>query len=155
MRKRNNRMRLVRPNAAYLENAIANSQPPSADEVAKVMNVLRIAYENLKAGHGTADDVHQLGWMLNVGFVRAQDIGQPLAQAFDDAGKAMQECESLQERHGRYGFTGPGILLMNAAMDLYADVLGMSSPNQMEAAENKAEKWLRESANQRRAQQAA
>lgn len=66
--------------------------------------------------------------------IRAEAIGKPLEEAFQAAGEALLECERIRQRHGRYGFTGPHILNMNAAMDLYADVLAMSSPNQMQAA---------------------
>ncbi len=145
-RKRNHRMRRVKPDPRAIGDALNNSLPPQPDEVQRVMNDIRAAYQRLKDGVGNLQDATQLGVMLNVGFVRAQAIGKPLADAFEEGGNAMRECERLQERHGKYGFTGQGLLQMNAALDLYEQVLAMSSLNQMAAAGDAAFCNMREHA---------
>lgn len=142
-RKRNNRMRRTVANCQAVANVVENSSPPPADKVMELMNKLRFEYERLKCGTGTAEDAVSMGMMVNVGWVRAHAIGKPLVAAFKDAGNALLECEAMKERHGAYGFTGPGLLAMNAAMDLYADLLALSSPNQMEAAEEEVLRMTR------------
>jgi hypothetical protein len=112
--------------------ALRNSQPTIPSEVARIMVLIRIAYEKLKTGHGTDADYDRVSAALNIALVRAESIGQPLVDAFKAAGEAMLECAHLHRRHGRFGFTGPHILAMNAAMDLYEEVLSLSSPNQMQ-----------------------
>lgn len=124
-------------------NAIGNSTPTAPPEVLRIMNIVRVSYEKLKAGHGTADDFDKLSAVVNVGLVRAESIGRALVEAFKDAGEAMLECARIHERHGKFGFTGPHLLAMNAAMDLYADVLAMSSPNQMHAAALESSRRIR------------
>lgn len=137
-RKRNHRMRCRGANVYALENVLHNSAPPDARAVGVQMTALHMAYESLKTGKGTEDDVVSLGIMLNVGAVRSRSIGAALGKAFEDAGAALQHCERLKEQHGRYGFTGPGLLSMNAALELYSELLAMSSPNQMSAAKHQA-----------------
>lgn len=131
-RKKNTRMPLRLKGDGL--HAFRNSQPTDPVQVQRIMNLIRIAYERLKSGHGTEADFDRVGAALNIGLIRAESIGQPLVEAFKSAGAAMLECVTLYRKHGKFGFTGPGILAMNAAMDDYESVLGASSPNQMEAA---------------------
>jgi hypothetical protein len=135
-------------NYCYLENAIGNSTPPPAEEVVKLMNGLRVVYERLKSGDGCIGDMNTMGLMLNTGCVRGRQIGQPIVDAFEHAGAALVECEKRKDTHGRYGFTGPGILAMNAALDLYGELVAMSSRRQMTDCENEVCKWMRENAKQ-------
>ncbi len=137
-RKRNHRMRRIEVDPFHTLEVIRDHQEAPEKGVMRVMNLLRAAYQRLRDGAGSRDDLHLVGVMLNVGLVRGADIGAPVAKAFEQAGTALQECEQLRERHGSYGFTGPGILLMNAAMDLYAELLAMSTPRQMDEAKERA-----------------
>lgn len=145
-RQRQARFARAQRNAGAVTAAVRDSAPPTAEEVTRVMTGLHMSYADLKAGTGTDDDVVSLGLMLNVGVVRAAAIGPTLVKAFEEAGAALQECEGIKERHGRYGFTGPGILSMNAALELYEQVLAMSSLNQMDAAEREVVRQMREHA---------
>lgn len=132
MRKRNTKMRLsLKGDGLY---AFRNSQPTAPAEVQRIMNLIRTAYERLKSGHGTERDFDHVGAAMNIGLIRAESIGQPLVEAFKQAGAAMLECVTRYRTGGRFGFSGLGILAMNAAMDDYESVLAASSPNQMEQA---------------------
>lgn len=126
--------RRTAPNSSAWLNAIGNSQPTQPAEVQRIMLVLRLAYEKLKAGHGGADDFDRIGAMVNVGLVRSEAIGEVAVDAFKAAGDSILECDRLWRHHGKPGFTGPHIVAMNEALDLYEQVLGMSSPSQMHAA---------------------
>jgi hypothetical protein len=131
-RKRNHRMRPT-PKGDGL-HAFRNAMPTEPDQVQRIMVLIRLSYEKLKAGHGTRADYDRVGAAANIGLIRAESIGKPLVHAFQAAGEAMLECSRIERRHGKFGFHGPDILHMNAAMDLYEEILSMSSPIQMEAA---------------------
>ena len=52
------------------------------------------------------------------------------------AQRAMNEASAIYERHGRFGFTGTGIQAMADALDLYGQIVAMSTPRQiLEAAQ--------------------
>lgn len=123
-----------RVNATSWANAIFNSQPTPANEVIRIMVHIRTAYERLKSGTGTDDDFDVVGCAINVGMIRAEAIDTRLVDMFKAAGEALLEAQRLRDRHGRFGFTGPHILNMNAGMDLYEQVLSLSTPNQMHSA---------------------
>jgi hypothetical protein len=114
--------------------AIANSQPTPAADVTRIMVSARMSYERLKQGDAPASDFERLAAVLNVGLIRGESIGAEVVEAMKLAMEAILECHSLHQRHGRWGFTGPGIQAMNEALELYEQILGASSPNQMEAA---------------------
>lgn len=114
--------------------AIANSRPTPAADVTRIMVSVRMSYERLKLGDAPASDFERLAAVLNVGLIRAESIGQEVVEAMKLAMEAILECHRLHERHGRWGFTGPGLHAMNAALEFYEQILGSSSPNQMEAA---------------------
>jgi hypothetical protein len=131
-RKRNHRMSLRARESGL--HALRYSQPTPPAEVSRIMVLIRLSYEKLKIGSGTGQDYDRVGAAMNVGLIRAESIGQALVDAFLAAGQAMLECSRIHQRHGKFGFTGPHLLTMNAAMDLYEETLAMSSPNQMDAA---------------------
>lgn len=142
-RKRNHRMRQRPANCAALENAIYNNSPTPAAEVTRVMAAVRLSYEKLKLGTGTSEDLLHVQSALNVGMVRAESIDPEVVRMFVAAGEALVECERIRRRSGRYGFTGPHILAMNAAMDLYEQMLTLSTPNQLHAAATEADRRIR------------
>lgn len=131
-RKHTRRKHVVNPTAWAC--AIFNSQVTEPAEVSRIMVLLRTAYERLKSKAGTHEDFDRVAAAINVGMIRAEAIDQQLVEMFKAAGEAMLEADRIRERHGSYGFTGPHLLAMNAVMDLYEEVLGKSTPNQMNAA---------------------
>lgn len=114
--------------------AIANSQPTPAADVTRIMVSARMSYERLKLGDAPASDFERLAAVLNVGLIRAESIAPEVVEAMKEAIEALLHCHSLHQRHGRWGFTGPGLQAMNAALELYEQILAQSSPLQMEAA---------------------
>lgn len=114
--------------------AIANSQPTPAADVTKIMVSVRMSYERLKLGDAPASDFERLAAVLNVGLIRSESIGTEVVEAMKLAMEAILNCHRLHERHGRWGFTGPDLQAMNAALEFYEQILAKSSPNQMEAA---------------------
>lgn len=142
MKKRNRKMRREPANNLYLENLLANSRPPPEQDVTRLMNDVRTMYQRVRDGVGDEVDVIRLGVVINTGCTRGRTIGQPLVDAFQLAGEALLRCEERSKRTGHTGFDGPGLLAMNAAMDLYQELLTLSSVQQMADAETAARRWM-------------
>ena len=145
MKKQNHKMRLKR-HIANTESPLAtiyNSRPSEPAEVSRVMVDVRMCYERLKSGAGTEQDYRVVIFAVNIGMIRAEAIDTELVSYFLAAGEALMECGRLHARHDRYGFTGPGILAINAALEFYEQMLGLSSPNQMHAAAEEADRRYR------------
>ena len=124
-------------NTSWLETLAANSDP-CPQHATQISNAVRIAFERLKSGHGTADDFNRLGAALNVALIRAEDI-DPLAEETMLAGIAgMNNCDAIWQRHHRYGFTGPDLIAVSDAVNLYEDILRISKPLLMEKAAQEA-----------------
>jgi hypothetical protein len=141
-RKRNRRMQSRPANCFYLENLLFNNRTPDPAEVLRLMNVVLVPYQRLLDGVGSEEDVIQLGLVVNTGCVRARAVGQLLVDAFQNAGEALIRCEDRMRTHGCFGFDGPGVNSMNAAMDLYHDLLTLSSVKQMHEAEQEARRLM-------------
>jgi hypothetical protein len=119
-----------RDSMASIHVLAANSEQPEAN-ANRIMLTLRVAFEKLKSGTEDHDQFDRLAAAINVGLIRAEPI-DPLAEKTMAAGvQAMMACGCIFERHGRYGFTGPDLLAMNDALDLYENILRLSTPKQM------------------------
>lgn len=136
-------------------SAIALSQPHTEEHVRRLMETTRVALVRLL--EGTAEDIHigRLGIDVNMGWVRAQQIGNagPLEDIFERAGNALAEAAAIHDRHGRWGLTGPGRLALSEAVDAFEEVLRASSPRQMHEAEERV--WRLTQAGNRAARRAA
>lgn len=114
--------------------ALSNSQPTGHAEAVRITNLIRIAFENLKAGTGDADDFSRLAAAINVGIVRGEAIDQEVVDVMNRACEALLECSRRFAQHGRFGFAGPELAAVADAIDWYSQILEASTPNQMEAA---------------------
>lgn len=121
-------------------HAFTNSLPTPQAEVSRIMLLLRTCWQRLRDGVGSRDDLDTVGAAMNVGEVRSEVIpnGTEAVAMFDAGGKALGQAQRRHETHGRYGFTGPELAEVDAALDLYEQLLAESSPNQMEAASREA-----------------
>lgn len=105
----------------------ANSEQPEAN-ANRIMLALRVAFEKLKIGSEDDAQFDRLAAAINVGLIRAEGIDSQ-AEAVMLAGvQAMMSCACIHARHGRFGFTGPDLLAMNDALDLYESILRLSTP---------------------------
>ena len=119
-------------------NVISGNQEQPEWNVSEIMVKIRTAYELLKSGHATDDHFDRVGAALNIGLIRAESIDPLCEQTMQGGVDAMYHCAGLHERHGKYGFTGPGIVAMNDAVNLYEDILRLSTPLQMQDAQEAA-----------------
>lgn len=121
-------------------HALTNSMPTPAAEVNRIMMLLRTCWQRLRDGVGAPGDLDTVGAAMNVGEVRCEVIpdGEDAVAMFDAGGKALGQAQLRYDAQGRYGFTGPELAAVDAALSLYQDLLAESSPNQMEAATREA-----------------
>lgn len=117
----------------WLETLAANSEPDPAHAM-QITNMVRTSFELLKSGHGTAKDFNRLGAALNVALIRAEAIDPLAEQTIAGGMEAMRNCDRIWQKHGRYGFTGPDLIALADAVNLYEEILRITKPILMEQA---------------------
>lgn len=127
---------------AWIET-IAGNRQQVPDNATRIMNKIRTAFELLKTGTTDCQQFDRLAAAFNVGLIRAEAI-DPLAEQTMQAGAdAMRRCDDIFGRHGKYGFHGPDLVAMGDALDLYEDILRLSTPKMMvDALEEAARRML-------------
>lgn len=111
----------------------AHQEQPEAN-ADRIMCLVRLAFEKLKHGSEDPRQFDRLAGALNIGLIRAEAI-DPLAEETMLAGlEAVRRCDAIFARHQRYGFTGPDLTIVADAVNLYEDILRLSTPRMMEDA---------------------
>ncbi len=113
---------------------IAHHQQATSQQATGLMLELYEHFDALKSGDALPDHFHQLACSLNTAMVLAERIGQQLVDVMDAAHAAMIECAEFHQRHGRFGFTGPGMQAVAEALDVYGQIVSLSTPRQVMAA---------------------
>lgn len=104
------------------------------DHVVRVIAKLNGWFKNLRNQGTDPADFDNLGRALNIGLVRANQIAMDAHQVMDRAADAMNASSARFDKHGRFGFTGPQIHDVQDAIDLYAQIMRLSTAGQMEDA---------------------
>jgi len=120
--------------AAWDTKVLDGLQDQPEDNYHAIMAMVRTAFERLKSGTADAKDFDRVASAFNVALVRAEAIDFRAVEVMQAGVAAMVECDGLQQRHRKYGFTGPGLVAANDAMNLYEDILRLSAPVLMEQA---------------------
>lgn len=121
----------------------ANTEQPK-ENADRIMVAIRLAFEKLKTGSASGEDFDRVSAAINVGLIRAELI-DPLAKETMVKGVgALMRCADIHSRHGKFGFTGPDLELMNDAVTLYEGILRLSTPKQMLDALDTAARRMRE-----------
>jgi hypothetical protein len=123
--------------------AIGASQPFPPSELTRILIKVNDAFGELKNGTTSDEMFDRMAAVLNVGMVRCEVIGQGGVEVFKAAQQALMSCDDLKSRHGKYGFTGPGITAMQDAIALYSEILKASTPLQMERAQQECIRRIR------------
>jgi thioredoxin reductase len=108
----------------------ANSEQPK-ENADKIMLRIRTSFESLKNGSTDSDHFDRIASAINVGLIRSESIAKEAECVMNDGVKALIECNDIFNKHGKYGFTGSGIVAMNEAIELYEQMVRMSTPKQM------------------------
>jgi len=106
-------------------------QPFTAPELLQLELPIRISYEAIKTGHGSAQDFHDLAAAVNITMVRSESI-DPLCEATAIAARdALMRTWHRYERTGLIGFDGPAIGEVEAGIELHEQLIRLSTPLQM------------------------
>lgn len=113
-----------------------NARPYEEGEMAEEHIKTRAAFERLRDGQGDEEDFDRVSMMLNIGLVRAEDIGngELLVQTMQKAQDAMVRVKARYLRGLRFGFDADGLASVPAALDAYETIMDASSPKQMKLA---------------------
>lgn len=128
MRKRTHRKH--RPGLHPLD-AITACQPFPDAEITRILLKVHDAFVHMRTGGTDPDKFDRMAAVLNVGMVRSESIGQSGVDVFKAAQVALMEADRFLGSHHRFGFTGPGLEAMKAAIGLYEELLRASTPRQM------------------------
>lgn len=130
--------------AAWDTRVIIGNQDMPEDHSENILVKVKAAWELLRTGCGEVKDYNRLANAFNVALVRAEQI-DPLAEQTMLAGiEAMQRCDGIWQRHGRFGFLGPDLTAVQDAIELYEGILRLSKPLQMEQAVTEAARRMLE-----------
>ena len=119
---------------------IVGNKDQQEENATRIMNEIRLAFELLKSGQALISHFDTVACALNVGLARAELIDALVEETMQKGIDAMYSCFEINERHGRYGFTGPDILAVTDAINWYDSILRLSTPRMMNDAANAAHK---------------
>lgn len=117
---------------------IVGNKEQQEENATRIMNEIRVAFELLKSGQAQVAHFDRVAAALNVGLARAELIDALVEETMQKGIDAMYSCFDINERHGRYGFTGPDILAVTDAINVYDGILRLSTPRMMNDAADTA-----------------
>lgn len=118
------RLRMTASHLAHIEG----NQPVSEEKATGLMLELWSAFDALKAG---SDDMAHLTWIassMNTAVVLAERIDQEVVDVILAAHDAIREAAEIKDRHGKIGFTGPGMQAIAEALDVYGQIVRLQTP---------------------------
>lgn len=124
---------------SWICTIVGNKEQPQ-DNADQIMEKIRVAFELLKSGQALDTHFDSVASALNVGLARAELIDALVEETMQKGIDAMYSCFEINERHGRYGFTGPDIAAVTDAINVYDSILRLSTPKMMNDAADVAHK---------------
>ena len=117
-----------------------NARPHEPGEKAGAHLKTMARFDRLTDGTGDEDDFDHVALVLNIVKMRAFDItgGELAADMIERAQDAMLRCRARHQKHGRYGFDGPGLVDMREALLAAQQIIDASTPLQMRSARRAA-----------------
>jgi hypothetical protein len=106
-------------------------QPFTPDELLKLELPIRMAFEAIKTGRGTLQDISDIGVAINSAMVRAESLDPLCLQTAIAARDALLRCLHRHNATGKVGFDGPAIADVDLGIDLHEQLLRLSTPLQM------------------------
>jgi hypothetical protein len=113
---------------------VAASRETDSGVATNIAVKLQDAFRQLCDGSTDDDLFDRLASAINIGMIRAEKIDALLEASMVAGRDALIECDGIRGRHGRYGFTGPGLAAMRVALDDYETIVAASTPHLMQAA---------------------
>lgn len=106
-------------------------EPFTPAELIELELPIRLAFDSIKNGRGTLQDISDIGAAINTTMVRAESISPKCVLAAIAARDALQRTLTRYHSTGRVGFDGPAIADVAVGIDLHEQMLRLSTPVQM------------------------
>lgn len=106
-------------------------EPFTADELLRLELPIRMSFQALRNGKGTAQDFHDIAAAINVTIVRSESINALCEQTAIAARDALMRCWDRHEKTGRWGFDGPALTSVEEGIALHEQLVELSTPQQM------------------------
>lgn len=120
------------PTAAFA--TILQHRPMSKKNFAKCSTEVRTAWHHLCNGTGTTDHFDAVATAMNICLVRSESIGEDAVEVSQRAQAAMVAMQQRYLRCARLGPDAAALADVPLGLDLYDELLRMSSPLQLETA---------------------
>lgn len=114
--------------------AVAKVAAFSPDEIVRLAMPVRQAWEALRAGHGTEFDFHDLAAVINIALIRSESIDPLAVETCQRAQAALMAMLDRAARLHRWGCDAQALRDIPPALDLYDQLVELSTPLQMHAA---------------------
>ena len=121
--------RRINPFAAQI--VLQQNQQTKPSQATGLMLELHQCFGALKNGSDDEELFNRLGSSLNTALVLAERIDDKVVAVILEAHEAMGRCWDRFEAHGRFGFDGPGISAMVDALDVYDQIVRLTTPKQI------------------------
>ena len=112
-------------------------EPFSPSELMRLELPIRMSFQALKSGTGSEQDFHDIAAVINVTIIRSQEIDPLCEKTANDASDAMMRMWYRHKTTGKWGFDGPALSEVEAAIELHEQLIRLSSPQQMMTAMEK------------------
>ena len=133
--------RRINPLAALI--TLQQNQQTKPSQADGLMLELHQCFDALKNGSTDDELFNRLGSSLNTALILAERIDQQVVDVVLEAHQAMYRCRARFDKHGRFGFDGPGIAAMVDALDVYDQMVRLSTPKQILDASSEAFKRMK------------
>lgn len=108
-------------------------RPYSQAEIVSISTAIRTAFECMRAGQGSEADFHQLAAAVNIALVCGE--GNALCEEIcQDAQEALMRVLDRKAKTQRWGLDGPALQNIPPALDLYEQLLTITTRDQIEHA---------------------
>jgi hypothetical protein len=136
MRKRTVMNRKWHADPKAMLRLVSKVQPFTEGEIVALETPVRLAWESLKTGKATEADFHTLAGAVNVALVRSEDINPLAVEVCNRAAEALMSVWARFQRSRVWGVDYLALNHLPTAIDLYEQLLELSTPMQMQEAMN-------------------
>ena len=131
---------LIRDPITYV---VSGLQPLAKADQMRLGIINHGSMERLVTGKADRTDWQNICTLLNVCVVMAeQGIGEEFIPDIKNAMQAHATCGKRLVKHGKLGYTGEELRLVNTALDIHDQQIGISTVQQMELAHKEVYKRL-------------
>jgi hypothetical protein len=129
--------RRIQADPGAFMRVINRLEPFSPSELMRLELPIRMSFQALKSGTGTERDFHDIAAAINVTIIRSRDIDPLCEQTATAASDAMMRMWDRNKTTGKWGFDGPALAEVEAAIELHEQLIRLSTPQQMVTAMEK------------------